>query len=139
MKKSLAALAVFGAACIVTATAVPAFTSHSPSVASPVHVVNVYLDGLNHLDYRQACSTIHAPIPFPTLAACEAYFAFNTAMTGPQEYRIVKGSQKVWAETYRGRDVRLAVVEYANLTTPYILTAHLRVINGRWMLVAVTT
>lgn len=108
-------------------------------VASPTHVVNVYLDGLNHFDYRQACGTIHAPIPFPTMSQCEAYFAFNTAMTGAQEYRIVKGSQKVWTQTYRGHEVKLAVVQYANLTTPYILTAHLRIIHGAWKLVAVST
>lgn len=138
MKKALAALAALGAALIVAGTAIPVYTSHSPT-ASPVHVVNVYLDGLNHLDYRQTCSTIHAPIPFPKMSACEAYFAFNTAMTGVQEYRIVKGSQKVWTETYRGRKLELAVVQYANLTTPYVLTAHLRKIHGVWKIWAATT
>lgn len=131
MKRVFAVVAV-GAAIVLAGCG-------GATVASPTHTVNVYLDGLNHLDYRQTCSTIHAPIPFPKLSACEAYFAFNTAMTGVQEYRIVKGSQKVWTETYRGRKLELAVVQYANLTTPYVLTAHLRKIHGVWKIWAATT
>jgi hypothetical protein len=132
MKRFLFAAVAVGAAIVLAGCG-------GATVASPTHVVNVYLDGLNHMDYRQACATIHAPIAFPTQAACEGYFSYMAAVNGQQRYVVVKGSQKVWTETYRGRELELAVVKYANLTNPYILTAHLRLIHGEWRLWAVTT
>jgi hypothetical protein len=131
MKKIL-----FGLAAVFAVLAIAGCGGSSP--ASPTHVVAVYVDGLNHLDFRQTCSTIHAPVAFPTMSRCEGYFAFNTMMTGASVFRVVPHSAKVWEDTYRGRKVKLAVVKYANLTNPYVLTAHLRWIDGKWRIVGVS-
>lgn len=131
MRKALALCAAV-AACLAVAGC------GGSSTPSPTHVVAVYVDGLNHLDFRETCSTIHAPNAFPNQKVCEGYFAFNTAVGGAFTYRVVAHSAKVWTQTYRGREVRLAVVKYRNVTSPYLITAHLRLVDGAWRIVGVS-
>lgn len=144
MKRRIATVAAFAAFTLLFVHGVLGFVDQysGKPTSSPTHVVAVYVDGLNNYDFRETCTAIHAPHVFPALSKCEAYFGFNTAFqaysSGPSVYRVVAHSAKVWTQDYRGRSVRLAVVRFANVTVPAVLTAHLRFIDGAWRIVAVS-
>lgn len=131
-------LAALVAAVLVAGTAVFAATRNSPDEATPTRVVNVFLDGINGGDFRQACSV--QDLEGASMQDCETYYAMIVAQAefsgGLDHYRVVPHSVKVWEQPYRDRTVRLAVVDFRyGSQAEQVLTAHLRWTEKRgWVL-----
>lgn len=133
MKKWLSLLlplALFVAALVFLAP------NGKPTV-SPYRTVEIFVDGFDHGDYRAMCGV--TLLQGQTMAACAGYYSgvgAQGAYAGKWGgYYAVPGSQKVWTQAYRGKQVELAVVQfkYGYTADGQVLTAHLRKNKaGQW-------
>lgn len=107
--------------------------------ATPTRTVNIFLDGINSADFRQACSV--QDLGGARMHDCELYYASIIAQAsftgGVDHYRVVPHSVKVWEQPYQDRTVRLSTVDFRyGPQSEQVLTAHLRWSTGRdaWVL-----
>jgi hypothetical protein len=86
----------------------------APAAASPTHVAAVFIDGLNHGDYRQACAQIQSSVVahnWKNQSGCETYFTVDFAQYASlfgtiSGYKVIDRSRKEWREG----DARVASV-----------------------------
>lgn len=112
------------------------------SEPTPLHVVSVWVDGVNSGDARQVCQTLRSVPRDLTVPACEATWAQTIGSLQYYgvwgSYRVVAHSTVEWTETYQGREVRVARVSVYSTTQRNTLL-HARLIHTRhgWKLAAI--
>lgn len=154
-RREKAGLAFFVAWVVAIVGAFVGFRPFTSDPApSPIHVANVFADGVNHFDFRQACSVLaHRQ----GVRQCEIFFTVNVAQSaffgGMDTYRVVPHSQKVWTERlcqghrtaangpneegeycWGYRYVKLAVVKLSYSKEAPPLEVHLRFVDGAWQI-----
>lgn len=130
-----------GVAAFLAAVAIIAGCGNA-SAPSPLHQTAVFVDGINNGDARAMCevSDLHGH----TLASCEVGWLIRlgqAAMYGNQfgGYKVVPHSTREWTQTYNGKPVQLATVQFVYVPSGgQKLTAHLVLHNGRWLIWNVT-
>lgn len=132
-------ISVFIVSAIAAVALTVAVSYGGGSSATPTHVASVYVDGINHGDFRQACSVIQPNVLkylWKSWTGCADYFAhtFGSPFTGSLGgYKLVAHSYDEWLE---GK----AIVARVRMTSPTGTLLKIRLVktkNFGWRLQSV--